>query len=112
MQVDRTVDLVDIVHAQADPSEEEVGELCGAIVGHLQPNGISVIASRQLALERAEEIVHLVVVQPEIAVPRQAELVAGGHLHAEEEPTDIGVNDRREGDEIVVYATRMSANVP
>ena len=58
---------------------------CGQFGRGLEPHRRAVAALRQLALERAAQVVDFFVVDEQVAVARQAELVAAEHLHALEQ---------------------------
>ena len=58
-------------------------------------------ARRQLALERAQQIVDFFFVDEQIAVARDSELIAAGDFHAGEQVADVGVHDRRQKHEVV-----------
>ena len=64
--------------------EQIRGELLGAVVRSLEPHGRAVAALEQLALERVHQVVDVLVVDEQIAVARDAELIAAVDLHAGE----------------------------
>ena len=57
-----------------------------AVGGGLEPHRGAVAALRELALERAAQVVDFLLVDEQVAVARDAELVAAEHLHAREQP--------------------------
>ena len=75
---------------------EELHHVLGTVVGDLQPYGRAVAAMRELALERAPQVVDFLVVDEQIAVAGDAELVAAHHLDAGEELVNERLHDRRE----------------
>ena len=86
--------------ALAAIGHEEVDELARAGVVDLETHGVAVVAARELAGDRGEEVVDLLLVDPEVAVARDPELVARAHLHPGEERLDVRVDDRRQEDEV------------
>ena len=81
-QVHRAVDLVEVVRAEPELLQQELGHLRRAVVGDLEAHGVAEVALRQLALQRGAQVLHVLLVDEEVAVARDAELVAAEHLHA------------------------------
>ena len=73
-------------------------------MGRLEPHRLAEAALRQLALQRGAQVLHLFLVHVQIAVARDAELVAAQHLHAREQLADVRVDHRRQEHEAVVAA--------
>ena len=61
----------------------------------LDAHSRAVAAGLELALERADEIADLLLVDVEIAVTRNAKLVAAVDLEAREQAVDVDANNRR-----------------
>ena len=75
-------------------------ELVRAIVRGLEPHGVAVAALEQLAFERVLQVVDVFVVDEQVAVTRDAELIAAVDLHAREQLIDERVDHRRQKHEI------------
>ena len=101
-EVDRAVHAIEVLLAQAELREQELGDLRRTVVGHLKPHLVAKLAVRQLAAQRGAQVLDLFLVHEQLAVARDAELVAVDHLHAGEELPDVLVKDRGQEDEIVL----------
>ena len=101
VQVDRPVHPVEVRGLEVEAPEEEVGHLLRAGVVDLQTYRVPVAARGQLPLQGAQQVVHLLFVDEEVAVAGHPELVALGHLHAGEEVADVGVHHRGQEHEVV-----------
>jgi hypothetical protein len=81
--------------------EQEARHALGHVVGHFEANGVAEVALRQFALQRLAQVLHLLLLDEEVGVARDAELVAALHVHAGEELAHVRVQDRGEEDEVV-----------
>ncbi len=100
--VDQAMDPVQILLAQAELLEQEVGHRLGAVVGHLQPHRVAEVALRQFALQRDAQVLHLFLVDEQVRIAGHAELVAAEHIHAREQFVDMGVQHRGQENVAVV----------
>ncbi len=66
--------------AQRELVQQEIGDLFRAVDRSLQPHGGAIAALRQLAFQRAAQIVHFLVIDEQVAVARDAEGVDAGAL--------------------------------
>ena len=82
VQVDRSVDLVQVLIAEAEHVQQVVGQFVGAVVRDLEAHGRAVAAGDQLAFEGALQVIDFLRVDVQVAVARHAELKAAGNLHA------------------------------
>ena len=87
--------------------QQHFGELLRAAVGQLQAHGAAEMAVRELALQRLPQVLHLLLVDPHVGIARDAELRIRDHLAAREEIGDVGVDDRRQQDEVVPAAVAV-----
>jgi hypothetical protein len=101
-EVDRPVHAVEVFLAQVELREEVVRDLLRAVVGDLEPHLVAELAVRKLAAQRGAQVLDLLLVHEQLAVARDAELVAVDHLHAGEELRDVGVQHRGQEHEIVL----------
>jgi hypothetical protein len=93
-------DHVEVVALEAELAEEEARHRLRHVVGDFQAHGVAEVALRQLALERLAQVLHLLLLDEEVGVARDAELVAAEHVHAREELAHVLVQDRGEEDEV------------
>ena len=75
---------------------QELHHVLGAVAGGLQAHRRAVAAVRELALERAPQVVDFFLVDEQVAVARDAELVAADHLDAGEQLVHEGLHDGRQ----------------
>ncbi len=101
VQVDRPVDAIEVLLVEVEALEQVVDQLLGAVEGDLQAHALAVVAARELALDRAQEVVDFLLVHPQVAVARDPELVAALDAHAREELAHLVVHDRGEHHEVV-----------
>lgn len=76
MQVDRAVDPIERILIQLEALEQEIRHTLGAMRGDLQPHREAEMPVRKLRLDRLEHAVDLLFIEAEVAVARDAELVA------------------------------------
>ncbi len=107
IEVDGTVDLVERAALEAELVQQEVGHVVGAVVGDLQAHAVAVAARGQLALEREQQVVDLLLVDEQVGVARHAELVAAVHAHAREQLLDERMDDRGQEHEVVLAVARQ-----
>ena len=100
VEVHGTRHLVGIGARELEVLEQIRGELVRAVVRRLESHRVAVAAFEQLALERVLQIVHVLVVDEQIAVACDAELIAAVDLHAREQLIDERVDNGREEHEI------------
>ncbi len=93
-EVHRAVHLVEVFGAEAELLQQELGHLRRAVVGDLEADGVAEVPLRQLALQRAAQVLHVLLVDEEVAVARDPELVAAERVHAREELLHVLVQDR------------------
>ena len=82
VQVDRTIDPVQVLLVELEVIQQEGTQFFGALARYFETHRGTVAAGGKLALERAHEVVHLLIIDIEIAVARDTELVAALHPHA------------------------------
>ena len=107
VEIDRAVDRVKVVSGQLELIEQKVTQLTGAVVGHLQADLIAKAARTELALHRAQQVIHLLLVDEEIGVAGDAKLVAALHLHPREQGVHMGVNDGGEEDKVIAIPRQL-----
>ena len=100
-QVHRAVHLVGVLLGQFELLQQILDQVAGAVVGHFQAHFVTVATGQQLALQRAGQILH-VLVHFQVGVARYPELVAAGGLHAGEQVADVGVDHRGQENKVVV----------
>ncbi len=88
MEVHRAVHRVVVARAEFEAIEQQVAQLRRAVAAGLQSDGVAVAPRGELALDRAQQVLRILVVHPEFGVARNAELVATRDLHAGEQPGD------------------------
>ncbi len=70
-------------------------------MGHLQADAVAIASARQLALDRAQQILDLFFIDIQIRVAGHPELITTTRIHAGEQIAHVLVDHRREKDEIV-----------
>ena len=103
-EIDRAVDAIQIVVGQVELPQQELRELVGTSRGHLEPHRLPEVALRQLAFQRLPQVLHLLLVEPEVGVARDAKLRVADDLAPAEELVQMRVDDARQEDERVVGA--------
>ena len=98
-EIDRTGDAVEVVLREVELREQEVGHRRRAVVGDFEADRVAEVPLRQFALDRRAQVLHFFLVDEEVAVARDAELVAAEHVHPGEQFADELVQDRGEEDE-------------
>ena len=76
-------------------AEQEVVNVGRAGFRHFQPDAVAVFAVVQLALDGGAQVLQVFFRHGQVAVAREAELVAAFHFHAGEEAVDVFVQDGR-----------------
>ena len=80
---------------------QQVGEnFVRTIVRGFQAHGIAVAPRGQFALDRAQQVIDFFLLDEQVAVARDAELVAAAHLHAGKQRRYIGFDNRSQENEI------------
>ena len=80
---------------------QQVGEnFIGTVVRGFQAHGIAVAPRGQFALDRAQQVIDFFLLDKQIAVARDAKLVAAAHLHAGKQRRYKGLDDRSQENEI------------
>ena len=100
VHVDRAVHAIQVALVELELAQQETRGLLWTRIRHLEPHRLAKIAIRELALERAHQVVGLFLVDPQVAVARHAELVAALDLHARERLAHVRVHHRREQHEV------------
>ena len=103
-EIDGAADAIQVVVGQLELPQEELRELVGTTVGDLEPDGLAEVTLRQLAFQRLPEVLHLLLVEPEVGVARHAELRVADDVAAAEELVQMRVDDARQQHERVVGA--------
>ena len=106
IDVDRPVDLVEILVREQEPVHQIVAQRLRAVVGHLEAHAVAVAARGQLALDGAQQIVDLLLVHEQVGIARNPELKTALRAHARKQVDDVFVDDRRQEHEIVRAAAR------
>jgi hypothetical protein len=75
---------------------QEFHQILRTVVGGLQAHRGAVATVGELALEGAPQVIDFLLVDEQVAVARDAELVAADHLDAAEELGHEGLHDRRQ----------------
>ena len=78
-------DLVEIDLAERELPHQEGIEIRRTVARHLEANRRAITSMRELAFERAAQVVDFFVVDEQVAVAGDAELVAAEHVHAGEQ---------------------------
>ena len=92
--------------AQRELPQQEARHVFRAIARGLQAHGRAVAAMRELAFERAPQVVDFFLVDEQVAVARDAELIAAEHFDAREQLVHERVHDGREQHERAGGAAR------
>ena len=103
-EIDRAVDAVQLALAQAELLEQEVGQVLRAGIGHLQAHRIAIAPGNQLAPQRPRQVLDILGIHRKVGVARQAELIATLDPHAVEQIIGVGMDHRREENEVVALA--------
>ena len=103
-EIDGTADAIQVVVGQLELPEQELRELVGTALGDLEPDRLAEMALRQLAFQRLPQVLHLLLVEPEVGVARHAELRVADDLAPAEQLVQMRVDDARQQDERVVGA--------
>ena len=80
-------------------AEQEVVNVGRTGFRHFQPDAVAVFAVVQLALDGGAQVLQVFFRHGQVAVAREAELVAAFYFHAGEEAVDVFVQDGRQEDE-------------
>ena len=107
VQVHRAVDAEHHLIGEPELTHEVVDHLDGAVVRDLEADLVAITPGRELADERAHQVVDVLGVDKELAVAGDAELVARGQLHAGEQVSDPRVDDGGEEYEIVAVVAHL-----
>ena len=75
-------------------------------MGDFEAHGRAVPAGDELALQRVHQVVDFFLVDVQVAVARDAELVAALDLHADEQFRHEGMDDGRQENEIAAAGVR------
>ena len=102
IEIHRAGDLVEIDLAERELPHQESVEIRRAVARHLEAHRGAVAAMRELAFERAAQVVDFFVVDEQVAVARDAELVAAEHFHAGEQLGDELLHDAGQQHEALV----------
>ena len=100
-EVDRAGDAIEVAPFETGLHEQKVGHAFRATVGNFQTHGIAEMALRQFALNLDAQILGLFFVDEQVAVARDAKLMAAEHLHAGKQFADEGVQYRGKENEAV-----------
>jgi hypothetical protein len=100
-QIDRPGDTKEVALGEVEVAEQELGHRFRAVVGDLEADGITKVSLRQFALDLGAQILDRFFVDEQVAVARDAELVAAKDFHAGEQFVDELMQDRRQEDEAV-----------
>ena len=106
-EVDGAFDLVEVGGCEAEMAEQEFAQLRRAGVGHFEAHAGAVFAVVQLAFDGGAQVGEVFFVDGEVAVAREAELVAAFHFHAGEKQVDVFVQDGRQKDKAVFAAAEF-----
>ena len=96
--------LVELVWAQIALREQEFGHMRRAVVGHFQPHFVAILPLAQLGLHGGAQVGEIFFIHRELAVAREAELVAALHIHAGEELVHISMQNGGKQHETVPFA--------
>jgi len=97
--VHRSMAAVEVGVGERELFEKQARERRRAIVRNLEANGRRELSLPQLALDRLAEVLHLLLVDPQIRVACHAELRIAPHLPAGKELGQVRMDDRRQHDE-------------
>ena len=100
VQVHGAGHLIQVRPRELEVLEKVRGELIGAVVRRLEPHGVAIAALEQFAFDRMLEVVHVFVVDEQIAVACDSKLIAAVDLHPREQLVDERVDHRRQEDEV------------
>ena len=92
-QVDGAVDPVQAALVEVELVEQELRQFLRAVARHFQPHRGAELAAHQLALQGLAQVLDFVLVDPQVAVARDAELRIGDHFAPGEQVRDMRVDD-------------------
>src|SRR6185295_9217124 len=101
-QIDRAVYLVEILSAEIELLQQKIRNSGRAQIGHFKAHRIAEMSLWQFALQRQAQILDFFFVNEQVAIARDAELVAALHFHAGEQLTHMCVDDRGEEHKTVI----------
>ncbi len=107
VEIHRPVVHEEVVELEFELRQQEVCDLGGAVVGHLQADLVTVTARRQLPLDGPQQIFHLLLVHEQVRVAGHPELIAPLDLHPGEEVIHMGVDDGGEKHKVVGTAVAL-----
>src|SRR5579863_866593 len=93
IQVHLSRDLVQVVLGESELPEQEFENFLGTIVRGFQSHRIAEAARGELAFDGAQQVVDLFLLDEQIAVARDAELIAAAHVHPGEQLRNEGLDD-------------------
>ncbi len=103
-QVHGAVDPVAVLVVEAALVEQAPHDVGGRVGRHFEAHRVAEMARRQLALQRHAQVGDLVLVDEQLAVARDAELVAALHHQLREQFADEALHQRAEQHEAVAEA--------
>ncbi|MNK86641.1 hypothetical protein D3C87_1065580 [compost metagenome] len=95
-QIDGAVDTVQPALIQAELVEQELRQFWRAIARHFQAYGSAELAAHQLAFQGLAQILDFILVHPQVAVARDAELRIGNHFAPGEQVGNVCMDDGRQ----------------
>jgi hypothetical protein len=101
-QVDRAVDLVERLRRQAELLQQEVRQVGRARAHHLQANRLAELARAHLRAQGLAQVGHVVFIDVDVRVPREAELRESLDLAPGEELVEVGTDDAGQQHEALV----------
>ena len=106
-QIDRPFDLIQLGRSQFELGKQEIVNVRRASVRHFQAHAVAVFAVVQLVLNRGTQVFQIFFINRQIAVAREAELMAVFNLHAGKEFADMGVQNRRQEHKACITAANF-----
>ena len=100
IHVDRPGNLVQIVRRERKLLQQVGENLIRTVVRGFQAHRIAVAPRGQLTLDRAQQVIDFFLLDEQVAVARDAELVAAAHLHAGEQRRYVGFDNRSQENEV------------
>ena len=78
---------------------------------HFQTHRVTKTTLMQLTLQGLQQIIDFFVINKQVAIAGDTELIAALDLHAREDVIDMGVNDRRQENELVGAVSKAFGNI-
>jgi hypothetical protein len=94
--VDGSVAAIEVAVAELELPEQESRQVIGAAGRHFEAHRGPVVAVGELALQRLPQVLDVLLVEPEVGVPREAELRVRYDIATGEQVAQVIVDHRRQ----------------